>query len=32
MNVWKKWIDYQESLDRYERSKEFIMPLRELEK
>lgn len=32
MDVWKKWIDYHRSLDRYKRSKEFMMLLRELEK
>lgn len=31
LDTWRKWIDYQGSVDRYRRSREFIRLLREFE-
>lgn len=30
LNLWQKWIDYQATLDRYMKSKEFLTLLKEL--
>jgi len=31
LDTWRKWIDYQGSVDRYRRSREFVRLLREFE-